>query len=309
MSTGERSNGALAGGLLTLVISLAPVAGVTPAACAHEYWLEAAPARARAGDVVLVRGFVGTGFAGEPNLYDARRAVVLQLRAGRGVDLRPLVTDGSPDFARIVAPDDSGFVVGYVSDFSHITLDGANFDRYLEEEGLEAVRRQRAESGTSDQPARERYRRSITTWVAGTASAPDRLQPMGLPLELVPLEDPSRADAPDVRLLHDGHPLAGALVRAWWAPRPADDAGATFQSAARDAVAPVREVRTDARGEASLGALSPGLWLVTAVHMTPSRSPETDWESTWTSLTFRRDASATPASSAPTPGAGRPPRP
>jgi len=76
-------------------------------------------------------------------------------------------------------------------------------------------------------------------------------------------------------------------VRAWnqrlaGAMRPLD--GAT-----RDSVGPVVQGRTDARGHVRLVLPHGGEWMLSAVHMVPSRDPRTsDWESFWSSLTFAR---------------------
>jgi hypothetical protein len=291
------------------MVALLLVVAAAPEARAHEYWLEAVPARAAAGEEVIVRAFVGTGFVGAPKLHGRARTAALLLAAARRVDLAPLAAEGSVELARIVAPDDSGFVVAFQSEFRPITLDGPRFDRYLAEEGLETVLALRAANGTANAPGRERYRRCVTTWVSGVTPALRRLAPLGLPCEIVALGDPSSDAAPAFRVLFEGAPLAGALVRAW--RDPAADTGPDFRSAARDSTGPVVEIRTDARGEARLTSTEPGAWLVATVHMIPSRSPDADWESTWASITFRRPASppATPGSSAPRPGGGRLPRP
>jgi uncharacterized GH25 family protein len=94
-------------------------------------------------------------------------------------------------------------------------------------------------------------------------------------------------------VLDQGHPLAGALVRAWRAPL--DASGLPRDPAVRDSVGPAWQGRTDARGETNVPVADAGEWLVSCVHMVPCRdATQADWESSWASLTFVRPARATP---------------
>ena len=108
-----------------------------------------------------------------------------------------------------------------------------------------------------------------------------------------------------MRVLWNGHPLAGALVKAW--RTPLDPSGTTRPVFARDSVAVAWQGRSDAAGRVTIPVLEAGEWLVSAVHMeashatwaSPGSSAQADWESTWASLTFARPVRSTPALSAP----------
>ena len=73
------------------------------------------------------------------------------------------------------------------------------------------------------------------------------------------------------RILYEGKPLAGALVKAIALEDPDNTLSA----------------RSDAQGRVAFVLVRKGVWLVKAVHMAPA-PPETgaDWESLWASLTF-----------------------
>ena len=136
---------------------------------------------------------------------------------------------------------------------------------------------------------RERYRRGAKTWLAGGAA--DRATTVfGLPLEIVPLSIPGTAPALRARVLWNGRPFPGALVKAWRAPLGAG--GAVVDAATRDSIGVEWQGRADARGEITVPVAQAGEWLLSAVQMVPcpDRS-EADWESTWSSLTFERTAS------------------
>lgn len=128
----------------------------------------------------------------------------------------------------------------------------------------------RAAAGANANPARER----ATT-------------PIGLPLEIVPLDVPGARPDLAVRVLFRGEALRGALVQAWHAP---------FQSGtsprACDEERPAKAVwrgRTGADGVVRLRCAERGEWLIGTVHMISSLAPaEADWESTWASLAFGR---------------------
>ncbi|HEY3122658.1 MAG TPA: DUF4198 domain-containing protein, partial [Thermoanaerobaculia bacterium] len=74
-----------------------------------------------------------------------------------------------------------------------------------------------------------------------------------------------------VRVLHEGEPLAGALVKAI----ALDDPDNTLSA------------RSGKDGLASFHLARKGVWLVKTVHMVPApKETGADWESLWASLTF-----------------------
>jgi len=103
-------------------------------------------------------------------------------------------------------------------------------------------------------------------------------------LEIVPLSAPGADPTVRARVLWNGKPLAGALVKAWRATLGTD-------AASRDSIGVAWSGRTDTRGEITLSMTQPGDWLLSTVHMVPCPDhSEADWESTWASLTFERAA-------------------
>jgi hypothetical protein len=279
--------------LIVVVLAL-----IGPArAAAHEYWLSPSVYRARGGDEIQISAGTGEGFGGECFRYSRSRTVSLELLAAQRLDLTTVAAEGDSVFARFIAPDDSGAVVAYVSEPAAIEIPAEKFETYLAEDGLDQVRAARAQAGDSGKPGRERFRRCAKTWVAGTgradanASALRLLRPAGLPAEIVPLSNPLAADTLRVRLVASGEPVSNALVHAWRRPLGKESRPAPW--GARAEVGPAAAVRTDARGEAAIplaGGRTPasGEWLVSAVIMVSSLVPESDWESTWASLTFAR---------------------
>jgi hypothetical protein len=162
----------------------------------------------------------------------------------------------------------------YASNHAYIELEPPAFERYLAHEGLARIVNARAERGETKKPGRESYARSSKALL--TVGAPgegfDRV--LGLPIELVPVDDPRRPKAPlRFRLLFEGAPLAGARVDLM----PLDD------------LHDVTAANTDAKGEVRFAAPEPGSYLVAATHMVRAEPPvRGDWRSEWATFTFER---------------------
>jgi hypothetical protein len=272
--------------LIPALLATAFVVSIPARAHAHEFRL--APSRfwGEADDVVEIRAGVGKGLVSEWRPFDPSRAVRFVARASRELDLRSVAARGDTVWARLALPDERGVMLAYQSNFAHITLDAATFDAYLKDEGLDAARAARGKLATPG-PGRERYRRCAKVWLAG----PERgraLRPMGLPLEIVPLDAPGRLPKLRVRLLFEGRPLSGLLVRTWH--RSEGNLGAPA-----DTADPFWSGRTDVGGEIEVPVVERGEWLIGAVHMVPCPDREVaDWESTWASLVFARPSEGSP---------------
>lgn len=268
----------------TLILTTALTA--TPAA-AHQFWLEPSTYVSAPGAVVEVGALAGTGFRGDRIPWVPAHCVRFVACGAKAVDLTPAASMGDLAWARFAPSDGGGTMLAFESSFTPIEIPAAKFDAYLAEEGLTgpAEARRRATAGAA---GRERYRRCAKVWLSGVdASRAER--PVELPLEIVPRSQPGLDPELPLVVLWDGRPLAGALVRAWVVPLAAG--GQPTDGEERDSVGVAWQGRTDARGRATVPVSSRGEWIVSVVHMVPSRAPrDADWESTWASLTFRSTA-------------------
>ena len=181
-------------------------------------------------------------------------------------------------------------MIAFESTFSPIELPAHEFDEYLEEEGLDEPLRERRRAPS--RPGRERYRRCAKLWLSGDDPA-RATEPFGLPLEIVPDTAPGASRELRLRVLSDGAPVPGALVKAWH--RPVLPAGGPFDPATRDSIGTAWSGRTDAQGSVTVPVPDAGEWLISVVRMEPcENTDEADWESTWASLTFERSHEARP---------------
>ena len=270
---------------LTLVLASAlPL--FTRSADAHEFWLSPSRYHAAADDTLSVNARVGTGFRGEQSPFATTRTERLLLRGAGESDLRPAGVNGAFQWARWIAGDDGGALVAFQSGFTSIELPAAPFEAYLRLVGLDGPLAVRARLGKRAGPGRERFARCAKVWISGSNAA-RATRPVGLALELVPLDAPgSRADL-KLRVLWHGTPLAGALVRAWVQPLGARRTPREIVQ--RDSVATTFQTRTLLDGSVRIPTPSSGEWMISVVHMVTSTEPRTaDWDSYWASLTFAR---------------------
>lgn len=157
-----------------------------------------------------------------------------------------------------------------------LALDADRFNEYLVTDGLPHIFRLRAKEKTLNQPAKERYRKSPTALAMigpGKNGAWDK--PLDLPLQIVPLQNPFERKVGDtirVRVYFQKTPLADANL-GWQHPGDGDTARGT--------------VRTNTKGEALIPIARAGLITIRLTHMTRPKMPDYEWESFWTTLTFR----------------------
>ncbi len=270
----------------------------TLGASAHDLWIEPSSFTPAPGVRLGVRLFIGQLFEGDPFPRDPqllRRFAVLRGDGGAAAG----AAGGEEPIPGIPDTDPAGFLVTgpaglyelvYASGHAAVQLDAAKFEKYLAEEGLEAVSAQRARAGRSGAPAKEIFSRCAKSLIAvggssaaGATGARRLLMPLGLTLELVAEANPyalGPGQELPVRLLYGGRPLAGAKVSAVRKPPP-DRRSSPLRPPLQVAA------RTDAQGRARLPLGASGVWLIKAVHMIAAPPGSgADWESFWASLTF-----------------------
>ena len=255
---------------------------------AHEFWLSPVSVPVSAGDSARLILRVGEYFEGEllgfsmPQTLDLR-----QYSAAGNVDLRALLPRDTavPDLLVPMSTPGTHMVV-FNSHPSTITLSADTFHAYLHDEGLDFIKAQREAAGVAATPGRERFRRFVKTLIrvspkVGTPSAqatkPDatHLTLTGQRLEIVPNTNPVMmvpGDTLRLRVVFDGKPLKGALLKAWH--RRGDQ---TL----------IIRAKTTADGSAAFELPYAGPWMISVVHMVPvSGVKDVDWDSLWSNLTF-----------------------
>jgi hypothetical protein len=167
------------------------------------------------------------------------------------------------------------YVVGASLKPNEIRLTAAQFNEYLQVDGLPGIYELRKREGLLDEDAVEHYSKYPKTLIqVGDRLDETPTKPLGLALEIVPQVNPYRLKSGDklgVIVLFRGKPLRDADI-AWTFPGRGDSfAGST---------------KTDAEGKASIPFVQAGPYVIRLTHMEWIKLPTHEWESFWTSLTF-----------------------
>lgn len=247
---------------------------------AHDFWLQPRGWQALPGVSLPFTVEVGHGSFRERWSGKAERLIALRDITSRGVtDLRRVFVPGGTEPHLTRAFREPGLhIIGLATTNAVSVLPSIRFNDYLKVEGLTPALDERARTGTSDRPGRETYSRRAKAYVqVGSAQPGDAAlatQPIGLGLEIVPEISPyalGRDRALPVRVLYQGKPLSGALVK--------------LTSLEFDAK-PLETSRTDASGRAVFRVPPVGSWLVNVIWTRPIKSTTADYETIFSSLTF-----------------------
>ncbi len=257
------------GVLIILATSLLP----TPI-LAHDLWIEPTTFSPERGQIVGMKLRLGQDLLGDPVPRDP--ALINQFIVEDGSGRNSVYGRDGADPAGLLRVARPGLlVIGYHSNPSTVELTADKFNKYLKEEGLDAVAALRASRNETGASARELFSRCAKSLVlSGSPSKTQGDRWLGFPLELVAERNPYALRAGEdfpVRLVYKNRPLAGALVIAMNRLNPSEKLSA----------------RTDTTGRVRFRLRPGGMWLVKAVHMIPAPAgANARWESFWASLTF-----------------------
>ena len=244
---------------------------LAPRAWAHEFWLVAYPARSEIAQPVALELRIGAGW---PGTQSPRRPNLVDWFSAFDADgSTPVLDASSPEYIGEFKPRAAGAtLIALRSNPARTTLSADEFNQYLQEEGLTQALAMRQRFELLQSPVREQFSRCAKSIVVvgGSSQGYDGLS--NLPLELQLLSDPlsiSPDQALQLKLTLHGKPLAGSLIKA----QPQHDPEQKLSAI------------SDEQGLVRLTLNTPGVWLLSAVHIEPSASAGVDWESLWTSLT------------------------
>jgi hypothetical protein len=279
-----------------LILSFVIFAGLVGARSghAHEFWFEPITTPLTVGETARLDLRVGEFFEGDSlGFYGPQTVALRQYTASGAKDLRPLLpppSRGAIPTLNLPLPSPGSYLLAFDSQPNQISLASGAFHAYLHDEGLDFIKTQREAAGTAEKPGRERYRRHVKTLIrtensvnsgaanASTAAATtDKtyVTRTGQQLEIVPSNDPllmKPGETLGVQVLFDDKPLTGALLKAWNKQQ-----GQTL----------IIRARTSADGRASFNLPYAGGWMISVVHMVPSKGvKDIDWDSHWGNLSF-----------------------
>ncbi|HQR05767.1 MAG TPA: DUF4198 domain-containing protein [Gemmatales bacterium] len=243
----------------------------------HDLWL-IPPELAKVNIPFTIRAHSGMEFpisvhAPNPNQF-TRRFVILP--DGKET---ALVARGKEELSGLLdyTPNRPGiYIAAVTTEPKLITLSAEEFNHYHVADGLPHIYLMRHKESALGQPGRERYSKSPKTLLqVGDGKEGNPCRTVGLPLEIVPLRNPFQlkvCETLPVKVLFDQRPLADAHL-GWDVPGDGEEPSGT--------------VRTNAKGEALIPISQTGLMTIRLTHMTRAKAADYDWESFWTTLTFR----------------------
>lgn len=292
------------------------------AARAHDFWLEPDPAPTGVPPAKVEERALhlrmGDGFQAEeekPLQKEATARFDLYAdRAGRR-DLLAAGKEGQVPVAKL-PPESSACLVVLDRKERENTMDAEKFNRYLAEEGQDAVVAQRAKLGQTQAEGRETYTRYLKALVPGTnplSTLPNTFykRRVGQRLEILLQNNPGRLATNRklaVKVLFEGKPLPGVRVFAYRHETANPPATPQPAPAPANSGAPAKQTATtSAQGLADFKLDQNGEWLVRLVYIRPAEhkanaTPIVNWESFWTSYSFvAKDAPAPAVSPGPKP--------
>ncbi len=265
---------------MRIPLLLAALAFAPPAA-AHDFWVQPQAYRVAPGAETPLTLQVGHGPMRQRSQIPSRRIMrfVAVGPDGRTADLRAGLRLGEGARDRALRFDRPGTqVVALETDSaaqSH--LPALRFNGYLAAEGLTPAIALRARTGRTGAEGSEAYGRvskAIVQVGPGGGGQGQVTRPVGLTLEIVPEVSPYALPRPanlPVRVIYRGRPLAGALIK--------------LTDLAHDE-APVETHLTDTSGRAQFAMPKTGTWLLNVIWTRPLEGAETDFETTFSSLSF-----------------------
>lgn len=195
------------------------------------------------------------------------------------------------------------WVAGVSTGPRNIEMSGADFNSYLEHDGILDMLEWRKENQALEQPAVEKYSKHVKTiFQVGDKTSEDWKTVLGYPIEFVPLENPydlHPGHTLPVQLLFQGEPLANQLVYVGLdadgsegtsnhshAPGEEHEHEHTGSSTDDHTHTGGTQLRTDAEGIAKVFLPTKGTWYLRTIHLVPSEEAGLTHESNWATLSF-----------------------
>jgi uncharacterized GH25 family protein len=265
--------------LIALVLQLC---GATPVV-AHDFWLQPSGYWLAPNAAASMTLQVGHGPFRQRSPISLSRITRFSMITPEGavVDLRGHLHPGgeSGDGDMHFQSPGAYALVLETDDRAESHLPALRFNDYLNVEGITPALKQRARTHRTDADGSERYSRRAKAIVqigpAGAGPQSQVTKPLGLPLEIVPEQSPyaePQSDSLPVRVLYEGRPLSGALVK--------------LTNLEHDTVTFEMHL-TDRNGHTSFTLPRSGTWLLNVIWTKPlPGSRDTDFETIFSSLSF-----------------------
>jgi len=257
--------------IITLVVLIAVVI-----ADAHEFWLQPKKYKYNVGEEMKVDFMVGEGFIGELWDLSVHKVEKSEIHfAGGFTDLTKQVKPIKGNNLSYKFLKEGTHLLTLQSNAAYIESEGAEFNAYLKEDGLDNITELRTKNGELDKPAKEFYQRFAKVLVqSGSKTDNTFSKRVNVPIEIVPLSNPysiKTGDYLECRVFYQNKPSAHQLVKVW-----SHVGNRIF----------LQNIYTEDDGTLKFPISNSGPWMVSTVKMIPSDKAEADYKSMWASLVF-----------------------
>jgi uncharacterized GH25 family protein len=168
------------------------------------------------------------------------------------------------------------YLVGISTKPIEIALKAAEFNDYLQHDGLPDILEQRKKDGDLGKDARERYSKHVrAVFQVGEKLSDDYKRQLDYPVEIIPQQNPYALKVRQTitaLCLVEGRPIANQFVMAGWE--------------SRDGKLHTLDARTDSNGIVRFRLEGAGKWYIKMIHMTSLSDLSLNYESKWATVTF-----------------------
>lgn len=262
---------------------------------------------------VSVALYNGTFEASENTIARERMADVSLVAAGARAQLDTAAwrDEGETSVVDFATAAPGTYVLGVSTRARDFEMAAADFNAYLEHDGVLDILASRRENGLLGEDAAERYSKHVKAiFQVGDTRTRDWQTKLGYPIEFTPLSNPYDARPGDelrVLLERDGRPLTNHLVYASATAAPhshehsqdheheggeahnhdhAGGEGRDHGAADGHTHGGTLQLRTNAEGVVSVPLDGEGIHYLRTIHLVNSDEPELTHESNWATLTF-----------------------
>ncbi len=243
---------------------------------AHEFWMQPLKFKYTPGETATLSFMVGENFVGE--VWELKKSRLVRLeqisRSGRQ-NLYEKTVEGKGKHLAVKLDTEGTHLVAMQTTNAFIAVEAEAFNAYLKEDGLEDAYNHRKRTNTLDKPASEFYARCAKVLLQAGATPDNTFEQIaGLPLEIVPLQNPYSLKAGDemsFKVLYEGQPLPFTLVKVW---------------NRKNNNTVLQDIYTQKDGIITTRLSNSGSWMVSTVKMVPSKAEGAEWQSYWSSLGF-----------------------
>ncbi|HEY5824213.1 MAG TPA: DUF4198 domain-containing protein [Cyclobacteriaceae bacterium] len=243
---------------------------------AHEFWLQPKKYKYNVGEEMKVDFMVGEGFTGE--LWDLAVHKVEKSEmhfAGGFADLTKQVKPTRGNNLSYKFLKEGTHLLTLQSNAAYIESEGAEFNEYLKEDGLDNITELRTKNGELNKSSKEFYQRFAKVLVqSGSKTDNTFSKRVNFPVEIVPMSNPyalKSGDYLECRVFFQNRPSAHQLVKVW-----SHVVNRIF----------LHNIYTEDDGTLKFPISNSGPWMVSTVKMIPSDKEGADYKSMWASLVF-----------------------